>query len=443
MTLRKSQMDAVFASQDEEESIKLWASEAPLKLVGWALDSMGRTAKSADIRGKLDGRMVQDPSWRVWWSRVLPAVKKSRYFNVRSNNTITLLANPSTIPDEPWTSLSSPAKTAKKKAPSATDWRKWFLSGALEPSPSRAPTKTAFSALSKLTAKDIGAAQRQISHGAEEFLASGSSSKRDATAWMECMIRALARVRYLTGTEAAMPLAQASGLLLARLIKATGYDSEPAKWLLAEAGLGWETAAWRQQFMAGWWLAFEDFAGGTRELLDATAAHVGRDGQAALALELMVAALRTADTTQQHSELDRVLDRLFPSERVQLIQDLIVRAADGETFRQDVLSYLANSRHAGGLQDSALRLRLLVMASLLLTDGTGPLTDQTSWAISGMLADPEPSQSAPVWAGLLSQSRQHISDLQEQHTQELENQQFTMNTVWKRCGWSRNGWSGG
>ena len=428
MTLQETKPAAELETLDgtKPDSVESWVGDAPLKLVAWALDSLGRTAKSTDVRRELEGNFVRDPgsewkTWKTWWERVLPAVKRSGNFNVRNRSEITLMSRVADVPAEPWDTLPHTAKKAKTKAPTAADWKRWMLSDDASPPPGPRPTKPVCNALAKLPLKDIAPTLHRIMGDAAELLESGRASSHVAAGWAEAVSRGFVRFRELTPPDAVLSLAPQVGELLARLVEAAGYSPESAGALLAAGGLPGQPDPWRRGFTEGVWNALQDLKGGGPELLEA----VERPERAAVAREVVIAALCSTGPLRQHSELDRILDCLSYRERVYLIRDLIVRSAAGEAPRGAVLDCVARSRHAAGLPDSTERLNLLAMASLLLSDGSGEAVnkaaDQVGAALSGAAAD----QTGPVWPALLSGARQHIADLRAQHAQQLEKQRLS------------------
>ena len=423
MTLQTSEPATVLSNLDINQPAPsdAWANEAPLRLVAWALDSLGRTAKTSEIREKLEGRLVHDPKWKDWWKRVRPALIESHQFTVRKNNYFTLSAKVADVLPQPWDSLPVRAKVKVRaaKAPKVADWSKWFLAEIAEPPPGPRPTKAAFGALGKLTVKNIGLGLDRAVWGAKEYLETGSVTPQPAAAWLELVSRAFTRFRDLVKPDADLTLARDVGELLTRLAAATGYSGDSGEKLLLAGALPGEPHPWQRQFLAGMWPCFQQSSGSASRWLDASMGGERRSGRAAMAGHLVVAALNSTDPTRLHSELDRVLDRLFLDERLRLIQDLMVRSASGEAPKEATLSYVLHSRHVSALTDSAQRLDLLVMASILLSDGNSAATEQASREIASTLASPSPDQNGPVWSGLLSQGRQRISDIRVQHSQEL------------------------
>ena len=224
----------------------------------------------------------------------------------------------------------------------------------------------------------------------------------------------------MSGVEGTDPRTTDTGKLLARLAMAAGFDGDSGKWLLLAGALPVESQGWQRQFTAALWQSFQQSAGSAAEWLDASATHVGRSGKAALAHGLVAAALSSADADRWRGELERILDRLSPDERLRLMQDLIVRSAAGDAPKDAVLDYLEISRHAKGSLDPVEWLNLLVMASMLLADGNHSVTRKAAHEIGEALVHPASSGSDSVWAGLLAEGRRHLADSKTQHGHELE-----------------------
>ena len=421
MTLQESQQDTGLESLEgvEPEALDSWASEAPLKLVAWALESMGRRGTSRDIREKLEGRFVREPGWNVWWARVRLGMKAaSRQFRMGSNNAVTLLTNAVDIPALPWDSLPRPPKNPKKALP-LSEWRKWFLSTASEPAPGAWPPKAASNGFAKMAAGDIERALGRAMEGASDCLAKDKPSPQGAAWWMLAMHRAWLRFREVAGQDAVAQKALGAGELFGRLASAANYAQESLDQLLSAAEVRAQSDHWRREFATGMWRAFQDpRSGSAGDLLGALS---GAPGQAALARELVPAAFRAVDSQERSLALDPALDRLSLAARTSLMRDLMVRSAAGEASGEGVLAFFAASRHAGALPTSTERLDLLVTAALVLRDSTGIVTRQASEIIGQAVADSPPDAYGVVWCGLLAGVREHIDNLHKEHGHDLEN----------------------
>ena len=395
------------------------------------MDSLGRTARSTEIKGQLEGNFVRNSdsewkTWKNWWDRVLPAIKQSHNFNVRKGSEITLMSRVADVPAEPWDTLPGPVKKAKTKAPTVTDWKRWMLSDDASPPPGPKPTKPVCNALAKLHLKDIAPALHRIMRSAAELLESGNPSSQVAAGWAEAVSRAFLRWREISGTNPLDDRARQVGTILTRLALVGAPGNRPAELLLSLGSLAPQPESWRQDFVQGMWQALQESGGSVQDLYRAASAQLRPVGRAALAQELAIGALSATWSTVKQSELDRMLEDLLTMEQVSLFRALTVRAANGDVPRGAVLDYVARSRHSTGLAEPTERLNLLAIASLLLSNGSGEavnkVAEQVGAALSGA-ADEQ--QTGPVWPALLSGARQHITDLRAQHAQDLEEQRLS------------------
>ena len=429
MTLQEMETATVIETLNgtEQDSMESWVREAPLKLVAWALDSMGRKGNSTAIKKNLKDLIEPDMAWDKWWTPVREALnsKETKEFSSGpKKNSFTLLASPDHVLAVPWNNLPSTAKKAKTQAPKLADWKRWMLSEDASPPPGPRPTKAVCTALAKLPAKDVAPALHRIMGSAAELLEGGSASSHVAAGWADAVSRGFVRFRELMPPDAVLSLAPQVGELLARLVKAAERSAGPTAQMISAGGLPLLPGTWLPGFAAGIWDGVQKSGGSARDLLEAPFPTV--QDRSGLAREIVIAALDSAEPARQHRELDRILDCLPYREPVYFIRDLIVRSAARDVPRGAVLDYVADSRHAAGLPDSTERLDLLAMASLLLSNGSGEavnkVAEQVGAALSGA-ADEQ--QTGPVWPALLSGARQHITDLRAQHAQELEEQRLS------------------
>ena len=427
------------SNENGPDTPERWASEAPLKLVAWALDGMGRKAKSAAIREKLEGRFVRDPGWETWWKRVLPAVKESSQFDYRTPADIRLTTGVDNVESPTWESLASPTKAVSKKPATATDWRKWFLGNDDGPPPGAYPTKIAVNALARLSVKDIrpakdirGALEKaleKILGRTENFLGSDIPTPQPTAGWAAALSQGFCRLREVSPDDPDRPLSGRVGEMLGRLFKIAADASELAELVpsmasktdyLGDVGVSVLAAAdmpglphpWKPDFINGMWQGLEDPFKQSGNLFEAGCRQLNRDDLLPLARELIEGTLQSSGPNRRYSYLDDILVRFAADERFRFLRELMLRAANGEMPKEEVLAYIHASRYAGRLSDSPQRLDLLVMASLLLTDGQHDLTRQAAHEIGQVLTDPTVAVNSPVWDGLLTPSRQRIAELQ-------------------------------
>ena len=112
---------------------------------------------------------------------------------------------------------------------------------------------------------------------------------------------------------------------------------------------------------------------------------------------------------------------LRDAEKSDFFQNLIIRSATGKLPRQNVLDYIAGARN---WPSPAVRLNTMVLASLLLTDGSGSVVDQAAQGIGWALASDDAAGDAgsPLWEGLLDEARRQFADLRAGLTNEIERQ---------------------
>lgn len=96
----------------EPDKVATWGKDAPLKLIGATLADLGGAAKPAEIRAKLEGRLVPI-QWASWWKRVQPALKDSAYFLVHSDGSYYLTSTVEQIPERPLPPSSKKVKAEK------------------------------------------------------------------------------------------------------------------------------------------------------------------------------------------------------------------------------------------------------------------------------------------------------------------------------------------
>lgn len=417
--------------QDHPDEVKLWVTNAPLKLVAAALADIRSMAKSGILKERLEGLVLEvGEKWNPWWDRVRPAVGDSRYFRTDRNKNGAIAAiglapgyYAEDVPAEPLP--PKPARVPKKRAATLTDWKKWLLSEATGPPPGRFPTKPVSNALARWPSKTIGQVLRGAIQGAEECIESGSASARDAAGWLEAVSRATLRWRECTGPNSADGLTERTGKLAVQLAQVAGYDKGVGHWLLQAGALSGQLDAWRREFTIGMWGVFQDSRDGAGDLLMASYAYLGQQGQTYLAVEIALAAFRGNGPAPRHSQLDRLLDMLPARKRVQVVHNLILRSSDDDIPKEKVLDYLANSRHAAKLTVSSERLDTLTLAAIKLSEGQDQVTDLASCEIREALASSSCDKHGPAWRSLLSDGHKLISEIIERNADEVKSQRLT------------------
>ena len=399
--------------------LESWAKERPLQLVALALSIEGGTGKTADIKEKLDGRVSLGGKFATWWNRTRPKLnlpEPQKHFKV-DKNAFVLLSSVGEVPpdaDLPTFLLS--------------EWNYWLSNETGAPPPwSKWPKAEAFAAFDNALEqlRDIDAEQSLllVMNGAEEFLASGKTSKPAATNWLETVGRTFLRWRDCTGTDSySSRTAQAIGIL-ARLCEIVGYAKSGQQWLL----LAHDDDSWQQGVAAGMWAASRgaNDRARRRSLFQTTSELLGRQGRADLAREIALSALRVEYTPPRYSEIDQYLQDLTGSEdTVQYLYELIALAeAAGATDK--VLDYIANSRHASGPENLSLRL----MAALTLSKGQGEFATRVSREMADVVGTP--SAYGPELLAVLKETKasferaiadkdREMAELRQAHEAELE-----------------------
>lgn len=387
---------------DEADPWKLFeyrAKKAPLKLVALALSACGNSGGTADIKEKLD-RRAPVGSWGSWWKRTEPKLgEMPSHFKIDGAGEDVKYILLSSIADVP-------ADWIEPKVTPA-DWKKWLSASVHEPPPGRFPTKPVADALAKWPAKTIEQALDRVTVTAEGLLPSGSVSPQAAEGWLRAVAQASLRWREVADPDPLGHRAARIGALLARLSRAAG-DRTPQVLLLRAGALDGEADAWRRGFAAGMWEAFggED----ARDLYHKSSAVLWRQAREDLAREVALAAFDPSYSARRNSGLDRLLDDMPMNDRHQLIGEIVAfsaRAPNG-----GVLDYIANSRHAAKSTDAAERLRLMALATLMLSSGQDEVANRASSELSDALDAPE--EHKPSIQVLLQNIRErHASKLED------------------------------
>ena len=422
----------------EPEFDQSWVKEAPLKLIASALESVeNRTGKPGVIREVLEDRVELDPKWPTWWKRVKPMLEKSGHFIGGKQNAIILLGNAAGIVPQP---LPPPpgkkSRTTRGKTP-AQPKREWLerLTDELEKlPPSRAPTKPAYNALEKCPDGDLTKALNLISQAATKFLDANQNAQasrttqKSAAGWVGLVSRAASSWRDRIGPYSNADSAQSVGTLLARLIKAAGYPQESRFWLNRTGDLaGNRLVMWPRAFAAGVWQSFDGSRDGAREWVESLFHGSTHEDRLALAREIALASFNKADSSMRNSQLESLLGIFRPSERIDVIRNVVIRSALGEAPKDRVLDFVAHICRSNEWPEPIARLNLLVLASLLLSDGSGPVPIIASQEIGAALdAETAPVDEAPpgdaLWSSLLSDSKQRVTEIQQRWNDRLDNE---------------------
>ena len=343
-----------------------WADNAPLRLVALALSVEGGSGKVADIREKLDER-VPGIKWDGWWRKAPSLMRKlPEHFSITKvgkDSEYKLLSSVDAIPAS--TALKSARDTdtgdSDRKSATSADWRNWLQAATHTPAPGRYPPKAALDALAAWPAPSAEQALLRVIVSAEEALSSRTINAQAAEGWLRAVAQASTRWREVGGNDPRGYTAARVGEVIARLARAAG-DRAPLDLVLHAGAIDGVTDAWRRGFLAGMWESFD--GDDARDMYLNSSAVLGRQGRGDLAREMFLTAFGPDFSDRRHPELDRFLDVLSESQRLQLLKEVIASATADQ--KMEMLAYMASSRHTEGVNRGGLRL----LASLTLGDGT-------------------------------------------------------------------------
>ena len=354
--------------------------KAPLRLVALALSACGNVGGTADIKEKLN-RRAPVGSWGSWWKRTEPKLRElPAHFRMDGADEDVKYILRSSVADVP-------ADWVEPKVTPA-DWKKWLSASVHESPPGRFPTKPVAHALAKWPEKTIDQALYRVMATSEQLLATGDVSPQVAEGWLRAVAQASLRWREVADSDSRGYQAARIGALMARLSRIAG-DRTPQDLLLRAGELDGETDAWRRGFTAGMWEAFD--GEDARDMYLKASGVLGRQGRANLARELALAAFGPGYTERRYSTLDRLLDAMPENERYQVILDMIVSSFKGQQDGVSFLAYIAESRHIAKSPDAEQRLGVLLLATLLLTNGhpLAPIPVQASRELAAALDAPK------------------------------------------------------
>ena len=354
-----------------------WADDAPLKLVALALSVSGGSGRVADIREKLDDR-VPGLKWDGWW-RKAPALMRllPQHFSVTrvgKDSEYKLLSSVDAVP------AATDVKDTDKKSPTAADWKNWLQADTHSPAPGRFPTKATLDALAVWPAPTVEQALLRVIVSAEEALASRGINPQAAEGWLRAVAQASLRWREVGGNDPRGYTAARVGEVTARLARVAG-DRAPQDLVLQAGAIDGVTDAWRRGFLAGMWESFEG-EDARAMYLEATAV-LGRQARGDLAREIALAAFGPEIPDRRHAELDRLLDALSESERMQTLEEIIARASAAQ--KAGVQEFIASSRHASGRDRLGIRLK----GVLTVSSPEDKFAQRTSEELAAALDEPQ------------------------------------------------------
>ena len=354
-----------------------WANDAPLKLIALALSVSGGSGRVADIREKLDDR-VPGIKWDGWW-RKAPAQMRllPQHFSVTrvgKDSEYKLLSSVDAVP------AATDVKDTDKKSPTATDWKNWLQADTHSPAPGRFPTKATLDALALWPAPTVERALLRVIVSAEEALASRGINPQAAEAWLRAVAQASLRWREVDGNDPRGYTAARVGEVVARLARVAG-DRAPQDLVLQAGAIDGVTDAWRRGFLAGMWESFE--GEDVRAMYLEATAVLGRQARGDLAREIALAAFGPEIPDRRHADLDRLLDALSESERMQTLEEIIARASAAQ--KAGVQEFIASSRHASGRDRLGIRLK----GVLTVSSPEDKFAQRTSEELAAALDEPQ------------------------------------------------------
>ena len=395
-----------------------WVEGAPLKLLASALHTMPeRTGKVGQVKEELQSYVEPAFKWRAWWDLARPMVDGSKHFK-RGKSGVTLLTEE--IADIPALPLPPPAKKSTPARPAAPpkaqrEWLRWFQGeGDAVPAKSGNPVKAAYDALDACPPESHRMALRSTMSAAGRFLAADKRPKAAATEWAHLLSRAAQLWRNHPDAADDAETAAIVGERMAKLVQDAVFPEGCGRWLRQAGGLpDQQPEAWRQGFAAGLGREMPLSGYDIRNWFDKAFSRMPQEHKAGIAREIALAAFTSNAalvSPVQFSQLDGLLSLLRDAEKSDFFQNLIISSAAGKVPRQNVLDYITGARN--GLTPEA-RLNAMVLASLLLTDGSGPVVDQAAQGIGRALASDDAAGDAcsPLWKGLLADSRRRFDDL--------------------------------
>ena len=403
---------------DHPEELASWAEEAPLKLIALVLSIKGGKEKLANVKKVLE--VVPGCKSSTWWSpnqAKLKLPEMEGHFEVRKTE-VALRSNFAEVPPD-----------ADLLSFLQSKWRDWLFEDPSVPVIwEEWPVKESFDALDKAIARlrsgESEQPLRNTLQGVQGFLQpKRKKTPKAALNWLETLSRI--HLKRDDGAGIHDDLTVDTGEVLLELCQIAGYNKS-GQWLLQAYTLLGMPDTWRQGFAAGMWTASSGPAANVaarRRLFNSVSSLMGRQGRVDLTREIALAAFRADDATRYYpepSEIDRILSELTSSEEAQRLLELIALSSDASLQDKDkLLRYVADSRHSNGPD----RLNLLVLATLLLTDGQGPVAEQTSQELAAafsMLDGYDPAVQA-----LFQDTKSQIEEERARIAREMEEMSHT------------------
>jgi hypothetical protein len=179
---------------------------------------------------------------------------------------------------------------------------------------------------------------------------------------------------------------------------------------------------WRGAFATGIWYAFDGSSEDARKWFQSLFYRSADEERVTLAREIALASFNTYDSSMRNSQLERMLGIFRPAERIDIIRNVVVRSALGEAPRERVLNFVAHICRSDDWSEPDARLDLLVLATILLSDGNGPVLSHASQEIGAALVNGETRPDGTLWSSLLSNPKQRIAEIEESWNNRLDEQ---------------------
>lgn len=436
------------------EEVAGWVDGGQLRLLAAALTDLTAVVRTRsdyeakDLKSQIAPLLSQPSKWETWWDKVRPWVKVSPHFESKqTGNTSTyrlalgvvaenipverLVGKPKADSTDAPSSSSTKKSVAKSSASqSLPQWVQWLWAKDDAPIPGTTPPDGLAALVGAWPEEIIQAAMDRLMTGVSEALTAPRLTPKAKDQWLELVSKAYQRRQGCLVPEYTEATARRTPKLLAQLLAALEQQAGIPS-LLAEAGaLTSANPQWRQDFAAGFWDAFKGNAATAETLLKRLASSFDDKQQVALWGDLLTAAFKGAYYPGRLSDLNRVMSWLKADLRATAIQRLILQAALHDRVAEgDVASFVAESRYAGK-SDGPEKLNALVMAGLLLSEGSEEVIPLATQTYAGSVDQTDGRAHNALIASLLGVSIGKIEDaekrwsdrlaqLQSSHTEEI------------------------
>ncbi len=181
------------------EGVLEWIEDAPLRLVAAALEDMGRSATSTELREKLTSRVIEPSDWNRWWRRVQTGLKESRrpISYSPSKRRLRLAGKPDETQPVSLSELSASSQksrsrevrsTPTRSIPRLAEWMIWIHGDEEGDVPKLAPPDGFRQILQKLPDSLIPIATYRLLAGIEQrVFASNRSTSNTSQGWLDSL----------------------------------------------------------------------------------------------------------------------------------------------------------------------------------------------------------------------------------------------------------------